>query len=168
MKCIKKIKLSSISNVDIFWITWFILAPFLTINVFYDLMSISNHILLSLVTVILIIWAIAYMLKVKFCFIKSNFVQDIDSQKQLSSLYIEILSRVVFVFLFISQLNFLSNILLITVIIFQGILILKQRSQKQLKSIREYLKSTSSKIWQGVITIIILIISAERVIIFKI
>ena len=55
-------------NVDTFWILWFIFLPFLVINIYYDLATIRNHLVLSFWLIVVWLWTAVWLMNTKHIF----------------------------------------------------------------------------------------------------
>ena len=120
---IKTLCSNNLLDVDIFWILWFIFLPFLVINIYYDLVTIRHHLVLSCWLIVVWLWTAVWLMKMKLSFLSPKFIKNLCLFSPIYYLYILMFERILYVLLFISEITPYSQILAISIFVMQNILL---------------------------------------------
>ena len=157
------LKFDPISNITLFWIFWLTINPFLTINIYYDLLNFENHYFWSTILSLWILGFAIYLFKTKFYCFKCSFVQKLNPSSNISSVYLSMVYRVANFMLFISPSQLISNILIIVVLMLRTSLWFENINSKNKLSLFENFDRASFIFCQGIMEAVVIIISIEKV-----
>ena len=157
------LQIDPISNATLFWIFWFTINPFLMINTYYDFISFKNHYFCSIILSLWILGTLMYLFKTRFYCFKSNFVQNLYPWANIYSIYLRMVYRVVNLMLFLSPSQIISSIFIVIVLILQTSFWLENISSKNKLSLFENFDRASFIFCQGIMEIVVMIISIEKV-----
>ena len=133
MKIIKLWKLSRIDKLIEYigikpesklWLGWWIIMPFLIVNIYNDLTTYKYHLRLSLLSVLTTLFICIYWLYKRLGFFSSIIVQNINPNNSLNYIYMSLIIRIPIVIIYLSQVQIVSNLMMILIFIINlGLLI---------------------------------------------
>ena len=161
----------NLSSETILWILSMMILPFFSISMYYDLATIHNHYASSFFSILILITIVIYWVLNKMSFFKTDSIQKIDPFNSLTYTYLNLLSRVPLVMLFLLDSNMEMNILIVVIIVNHwSILYLLVTHNNRLPFHQNFNRATDV-FWNSVMLLVILVISMDKVrivLIFKI
>ena len=149
-------------DVDIFWIFWFVVNPFLMVSIYYDLSTIHHHWILSLILILIIAAAIFYWYKVKYYFFRTDFMQKVGQLSNLKFTYLQVWMRVAWVLAFIIDSYSFTYFMILIVAIQTTLLFNPMNGTTPLKHFKHF-ERESYFIGQAVMELIVLLVWFEKV-----
>ena len=106
------------------WLCWWIIMPFLIVNIYNDLATYRHHLRLSLLSVLTTLLICIYWLYKRLSFFSNTIVQNINPDNSLNYIYMSLIIRIPIVIIYLSQVQIVSYLMMILIfIINSGLLI---------------------------------------------
>ena len=145
------------------WTLSMMILPFFSISMYYDLATIQNHYASSFFSILILIIIVIYWVLNKMWFFKPGLIQKIDPFNSLTYIYLNLLSRVSLVMLFLFDSNMGMNILLVVIIVNHWSIVLVLIIQNNRLPFHQNFNRATDVFWNSVMLLVILVISMEKV-----
>ena len=162
-KLLKIYEKVSISSETLFWIFWWLILPFLTISTFNDIISFKSHPFFSTISSLIIILSIWYCLYKRFAFLKYYFVHKMYPYYSLQYGYLIIFIKTPLIIMFLSKSSMVSTLLMIIILMMQLSILFSLLTHRVEIPPNQHFNKTNLILGNWIITMIMMIISIEKV-----
>ena len=162
-RILKKVWCLNLSSETLLWTLWMLILPFFSISMYYDLTTIHNHYASSFFSILILIIILFYWGYNKMWFFKPDLIQKIDPFNTLAYIYLNLLSRVPLVILFLFNSNMGMNILIVVIIVNQWSILFVLVIKNNRLPFHQNFNRATDVFWNSVMLLVILVISLEKV-----
>ena len=157
----KLVEWINIQPESILWLCWCIVMPFLCINIYYDLTTYKHHLKLSLFSTFIILLICLYCVLKRLSFISNWTIQKINPYNNLTYIYLTI--RIPIVTIYLSQIQMLSYLLMILILMMHSSLLFAWIKYSVKLPLQQNFSRAAEVFGNSVMQLVIMIIAIDKV-----
>ena len=146
-----------------FVILWWLILPFMLVNVYYEFWNLSSHMMASFSMILVIVMFIMFWILKRSSFMSNKFVQSIDQYKSLACIYLTLLIRVPLLLLLVASSRTYKIALMIAVLTMQWSLLFALISHKVKLPLQHNFNRATELFSNSVMLIVVMVSTVDKV-----